>query len=397
MKKGIFFKLAAMLFAELCLTAATAFAQNSGTCGENATWEYDESTKTLTFSGTGMIYNYLNEEDDNAPWYKYRSKAQYIVINSGITQIHIGTFYAFINVKNATIPNSVTSIGENAFYLVNNIEYNGSAEGRLWGAYCRNGYIDGDFIYSDNTKKELLRYVGQDTEVTIPDGVTSIGTCAFREIYKESLITSVFIPESVTSIGNSAFSYCTSLTSVTIPKNVTSIGDRAFSYCTSLTSITIPENVTSIGGYAFYNCTSLTSVTIQSVTSIGRSAFEDCTSLTSVTIPENVTIIGISAFEYCNQVSDVYCYADLDKIEEFKYINTNFNSSTKFHVFADMLDKWNEKYTDKKFTFVGDLKRMSDESITIPAQTYTGKALTPVVKDGEKTLVEGEDYNYHPA
>ena len=92
-----------------------------------------------------------------------------------------------------------------------------------------------------------------------------------------SNIKSVSLPDGLTSIGSSAFYNCTALTSVTIPDSVTSIGDSAFEACLSLTSITIPDSITSIGGSAFCYCTSLTSVTIgNSVTSIGSSAFYNC-------------------------------------------------------------------------------------------------------------------------
>ena len=148
-----------------------------------------------------------------------------------------------------TIPNSVTSIGNGAFYECKSL-----------------------------------------TSVTIPNSVTSIGNSAFRGCKS---LTSVTIPDSVTSIGKVAFAGCSSLTSVTIPDSVTSIGNYAFSRCERLTSVTIPDSVTSIGDYAFYECSSLTSVTIpNSVTSIGDSAFYECSSLTSVTIPHSVTSIG---------------------------------------------------------------------------------------------------------
>ena len=142
--------------------------------------------------------------------------------------------------------------------------------------------------------------------VTLPDGLTSIGTTAFHDC--ESL-TTITIPNSVTSIGDYAFYDCSSLTSITIPNSVTSIGNYAFWNCESLTSITIPNSVTSIGGRAFEYCYGLTSVTIgNSVTSIGSGTFYACSSLTSVTLGKNLTSIGDDAFYRCNKIQEVTAY-----------------------------------------------------------------------------------------
>jgi hypothetical protein len=106
-----------------------------------------------------------------------------------------------------TLPNSVTSIGERAFYGCTGL-----------------------------------------TSITIPNSVTSIGNYAFYGCWD---LTSLTIGSGVTIIGNFAFSNCGALTSLIIPNSVTSIGSNAFSSCSGLTSLTIGSGVTSIGNSAF--------------------------------------------------------------------------------------------------------------------------------------------------
>lgn len=96
-----------------------------------------------------------------------------------------------------------------------------------------------------------------------------------------------------TQIKDYAFWNCSGLTGVTIPNSVTSVGTCAFSGCSGLRSVTIGNSVTIIGQQAFVDCSSLRSVTIgSSVRSIAHQAFETCSSLTSVTIPDSVRSIG---------------------------------------------------------------------------------------------------------
>ena len=111
-------------------------------------------------------------------------------------------------------------------------------------------------------------------EVIIPNSVTSIGDHAF---YGCSSLSSIVIPDSVNSIGEGAFLNCSSLSSIVIPDSVNSIGDGAFSDCSSLSSIVIPNSVNSIGEGAFLNCSSLSSIVIpDSVNNIRRGAFYKC-------------------------------------------------------------------------------------------------------------------------
>ena len=56
----------------------------SGTCGENATWNYDTYTCTLTISGSGNLNDYTLYTDEEAPWYDYRLEVKKVVINEGV-------------------------------------------------------------------------------------------------------------------------------------------------------------------------------------------------------------------------------------------------------------------------------------------------------------------------
>ena len=222
-----------------------------------------------------------------------------VSIPNSVTAIGKYAFAYCICLASVSIPNSVTAIGRGAFSWVKNIIYNGSAIGSPWGALSHNGFVENGFVYNDSTKTTLQRYIGTDTNVIIPNGVTTIGECAFEYCS----LTTVTIPSSVTSIGDYAFYFCSSLTSVSIPNSVTSIGEGTFSDCLSLISVTISNGVTSIGKRAFSNCYYLTSITIpNSVTSIGKGAFYNSTRLTSVIIPNSVTSIGERAFSWVKNI-----------------------------------------------------------------------------------------------
>ncbi|MBR2886833.1 MAG: leucine-rich repeat protein, partial [Bacteroidales bacterium] len=278
-----------------------------------------------------------------------------VTIPESVTSIGDGAFFA-CHTLHVTIPNSVTSIeGESTFLNVKHIINQSSCTNdRHWGAIAENGIVDGDFVYENDSKTTLLSYIGKGEEVTIPSGVTSIG--------------------------NGAFVYCTSLTSVTIPNSVTSIEDVVFQHCSSLTSVTIPNGVTSIG----------------------MGAFADCTSLTSITIPESVTSIGDYAFNSCTSVENVYLYANPDKLtwNENGYDDfiTNPKGATKCHVPVEYFTNYTTKFKDKvNVTFVGDVTLLTADDITtsqISDVTYTGTPFTPEieVKYGDKTLEAGTDY-----
>ena len=231
------------------------------------------------------------------------SSLQSVTIPNSVTSIGDNAFDQCKALQNVTIPNSVTSIGDYAFigcFSLQSVTIPNSVT----------SIGDGVFFWCQSLQS-----------ITIPNSVTSIGDEAFRNC--ESL-QSVTIPNSVTSIGDEAFSRCKSLQSITIPNSVTKIGDYAFDQCKSLQNVTIPNSVTNIGDGAFHDCESLQSVTIpNSVTNIGDGAFNSCKSLQSVTIPNSVTSIGDGAFFLCYSLQSVTIPNSVTSIGDHVFYSCN--------------------------------------------------------------------------
>ena len=234
-----------------------------------------------------------------------------LVVPNTVTKINEYAFKNCGSITSITIGDGVTGIGDRAFegciklvaiYNLSSLRITkGSSDNGYVGYYALNIYTtdedkktfvtDDEFVfYDDGELRCLLGYIGDKTEINLPDNCNGYS----YEIYQY------------------AFKNCNRLTSVTIPDGITSIGKRAFDDCISLTSIVMPYSVTIIGDCAFDDCISLTSIVIPySVTIIGDSAFCDCTSLTSIVIPDSVVSIGDFAFSNCDGIT-IFCEAETE-------------------------------------------------------------------------------------
>ncbi len=178
-----------------------------------------------------------------------------VTIPDSVTSIGYKAFEDCTSLTSVTFSanSRLTSIGKYAFcyctsltsvYITDiaawcNIDFSDAFSNPLY--YAHNLYLNGTLVTTltiPDSVTSIGDYAFWDctslTSVTIGDSVTSIGDDAFW--YCTSL-TSVAIGDSVTIIGVSAFSGCTSLTSVTIPDSVTGIGRYAFGNCTSLVDV----------------------------------------------------------------------------------------------------------------------------------------------------------------
>ncbi len=211
-------------------------------------------------------------------------------------------------------------------------------------------------------------------QITLPDSITEIGMCAFNgctDLLKINIpknvikiddeafffcqsLKQIIISNDECKIGEETFGYCKSLEEIILPKNITEIPDSTFYYCSSLKHINIPNKVTKIGDVAFYQCESLQYINIPNkVIKIGNSAFEYCKSLQSIIIPDNIMEIGQDVFTYCDNLRNIYVSEkNYEKLKNYKFkkflkINNNSNSNLINETFNNEIQSKDDSNIDQ--------------------------------------------------
>lgn len=176
-----------------------------------------------------------------------------VTIPEGVTTISFGAFSNCTSLNSIVLPESLCTIYEQAFYATNlsSVEIPKNVD-----------FIQGD-VFRNCTNLKSINVSVENTAYKSVDGVLFDSAMTEMLKYPEGKEDAEYeIPNGITSIGECAFEYCTNLKSVVISEGVLSIGYGAFRDCTSLVNIVIPEGVTGISIEAFANCTSLENLEI---------------------------------------------------------------------------------------------------------------------------------------
>lgn len=360
-------------------------------------------------------YTYFNEENNRteAVITGYKGIDNDLVIpdsidNAVVTAISMYAFSGHSDLASITIPSTIQSIGEGAFFECNGLKkvYVSSIED-----WCK---IDFSYSDSDADADANPLSIGADlyvdnklvTDVTIPDGVKSIGKYAF---YGYSSLKSISFPSSIRSIGESAFFDCPNLdevyatniedwckikfedtfsnpinygskiyidgelaTDITIPKGITKICDYAFVNCDTITNVVIPNSVISIGDSAFNCCSNLKNISIpNSVVNIGKGAFSSCFNLEKVEIPDGIKIIKDYTFTSCEKLNTIIIPQSVKKIG---YLAFDSDRNLSNVLFKGSKSQWNSiDFTDGNTNLVESVIHYDVKFVEKKAPTCVNK------------------------
>ena len=258
------------------------------------------------------------------------------------------------DITSITLPNSITSLGNNCFSLCNNL-----------------------------------------ISVKLPDNITSLGDYTFQSCNK---LSSIKLPSTLTSLGEYCFSHCDGLTSLLLPNSITTLGEGCFMGCENIETITLPSNITSLPANCFFLCKELSEITLhEGITSLGQACFSGCLSLTSIKLPKSINkidggnISGNGCFEDCSNLQEVTCLWDnLDGIDVYHKTFNNIFSEAKLYIPKGTMAMYKAKEPWNNFKYI-----IEENDITEDAE----KCQTPTIGYSNKELTftsqtEGANYHY---
>ncbi|MFR8266921.1 MAG: leucine-rich repeat protein [Clostridia bacterium] len=265
--------------------SGTISAATSGTCGatgheSDVTWSFDESSGTLTISGTGAMADYtVDGTGDDRPWKVYAESITKVQISEGVTSLGKSAFQNLTALQETNIPASITKLGDHI--------YRGDAA--LTTVNWAKGFMAPTITDTDSNTST---YSGMYVPTSMFDGCTSLG--ADQEL-------SAWLPESFTGVGCAAFRGTAFKVDFEKWTKLSYIGAYGFAMMPNLDAVTVKstwqlglrgDNKTSCA----FKGSGAKNVVIELRENIPLGLFQDCASLTSVTLSDNAKTIEIYAF-----------------------------------------------------------------------------------------------------
>lgn len=276
---------------------------------------YDETTKTILVTGSGVIKDYGSPSMRSHD--QYETEAVRIVIEEGCTGIGKNAFYGFEKVTEVVLPASLTYIGDYAFKNCDALPAVVLPEKLV---SLGSGCFDSCDALTDVTIHENIRSLPTTVfshcplNFTVKDGVQYIGNSGNPYVVamgnENSDSQSYSIADTTVMVGPFAFSDSKNLTEITIPASVKVLEMSAFKSCHQLTTVNLPVGLEKIGSECFKYDGELVTVNLpDTLTHIGMNAFDECSQLSRITLPRSLVEIGNTAFRWTS-------------IEEMDYLGT---------------------------------------------------------------------------
>lgn len=248
-----------------------------------------------------------------------------LIIPEGTESIGRSAFYQCECILSVSIPGSVKTIGDYAFYGC--VGIGDTAELNL------------DTGKTDENGNPIFEIVPVTGQLLLNSGIETIGLRAFQGCMK---LGEVIVPNTVTSLGDRVFYDCQGLKKVVLGSGITQIGSYTFYNCFALETVAVSGQLRSIGDYAFRGCAALTKFDLRDVQHIGRYAFYGCSGLTELAMTDSLISIGDYAFRGCTGVKAFTVPMSVTAIG--KHVFYGLNGASLYCQAESVPAGWNAQY-----------------------------------------------------
>lgn len=272
-------------------------------------------------------------------------------INTGNGLTIAKSFYANSQLQTVVLGLNIIEIEEDAFVGCDHlVEVINLSSIQLTRGDWHNGYIayraltihtsltskiyqDGDFEYIESDDDELfaIKYCGDEKEIMDFPLLNINYHIGDYLFYENEYIKKVIVPETVISIGEFSFARCNLLSEVFISDSVRSIKNNAFGDSPVLKKVTLPKELDYVGNSIFLACMELNELIMANKMPIVSENMFSFTKITSIVLPDNVTEIDRWAFRDCTKLKTLELYNNVVLIEKAAFEGCSSLNSIIFH------------------------------------------------------------------